>query len=155
MSGNKKARGTVRRSPRWLNAPACPLVPNRFPYRRWRTTLPSPEYIGVTALLFLFLQPLIVALRSGWRNRDDLRGDLLIGFAAALLIFYVHCYFEWTFFTDQVQYLFAMTLALIAGTAQQLGYWRRPKAQREPPPPRRFVGRRLGGTAGRVKITEV
>jgi O-antigen ligase len=112
-------------------------------------------YIGVTALLFLLLQPLIVALRSGWRNRDDLRGDLLIGFAPALLIFYVHCYFEWTFFTDQVQYLFVMTLALIASTAQQLGYWRRRKAQREPPPPRRFVGRSLGGSAGRVKMTGV
>jgi hypothetical protein len=100
-------------------------------------------YIGITALLFLLFQPLMVALRCGWRNRDDLRGDLLIGFATALLVFYVHSYFEWTFFTDQVQYLFAMTLGLIASTAQQLGYWQRPKAQRQPPPPRRFVGRSL------------
>jgi len=109
-------------------------------------------YIGVTALLFLLLQSLIVALRCGWRNRDDRRGDLLIGFATALLILYVHSYFEWTLFTDQVQYLFAMTLALIASTAQQLGYWRRPKAQRQPPPPRRFVGRSLGSSAGPVKM---
>jgi len=110
-------------------------------------------YIGITALLFLLLRPLMVALRCGWRNRVDLRGDLLIGFATALLVFYVHSYFEWTFFTDQVQYLFAMTLGLIASTAQQLGYRQRPKAQRQPPPPRRFAGRSLGGSAGPVKMS--
>jgi O-antigen ligase len=81
-------------------------------------------YIGLAALLLFLLRPLIVAFRCGWRNRGDRRGDFLLGFATTLVIFYIHCYFEWIFFSDQVQYLFAMTVGIIAGVAQQLGYWR-------------------------------
>jgi hypothetical protein len=86
-------------------------------------------YIGLVALLLLLIRPMIVAFRCSWRNRRDRRGDLLLGFATALLVFYVHSYYEWTFFSDQVQYLFAMTVGMIAGLAQQLGYWARPSVQ--------------------------
>ena len=98
-------------------------------------------YVGLAALLFLLLRPMIVAFRCGWRNREDRRGDVLLGFSVALLVFYIHSYFEWTFFTDQVQYLFAMAVGLVAGLAQQLGYWRRPSVQRAPVRSRRFAGR--------------
>ena len=52
------------------------------------------------------------------------RGDLLLGLGVALLTVYIHSYFEWIFFTTYVQYMFAITVGLVAGLAQQLGYWR-------------------------------
>jgi O-antigen ligase len=85
--------------------------------------LAETGYVGLVALVVLLLCPLIVALRCGWRYRKDRRGDLMIGFATSLMIVYVHSYFEWVLFGTQAQYLFAMTLGLIAGLAQQLGYF--------------------------------
>ena len=73
----------------------------------------------------MLLQPLIVALRCGWRSRNDRRGDLMLGLGTALLIVYVHFYFEWIFVTLQAQYMFAMDAGMVAGLATQLGYWRR------------------------------
>jgi O-antigen ligase len=90
-------------------------------------TLAEMGYLGLVALVLLLLGPLAVALRCGWRNRGDQRGDLMIGFATTLLIIYVHSYFEWVLFTVQLQYMFAMTAGMIAGLAQEMGYWRRAK----------------------------
>jgi O-antigen ligase len=83
-------------------------------------------YFGLVTFVMLLLRPLIVAFRCGWRNRKDQRGDLLLGLGVTLLVVYVHCFFEWVFFSFKVQYLFAITAGLIVGLAQQLGYWRTP-----------------------------
>jgi O-antigen ligase len=82
-------------------------------------------YVGLVAFVILLLRPLTVAFLCGWRNRGDKRGDLLLGFGVALLMVYVHSFYEWVFVTFGVQYIFAATAGLIAGLAQQLGYWRR------------------------------
>ena len=82
-------------------------------------------YIGLLTFIMLILQPMIVAFRCGWRFRSDERGDLLLGLGIALLTVYLHSFYEWIFVTFQVQYIFATTVALIAGVAQQLGYWSR------------------------------
>jgi O-antigen ligase len=74
--------------------------------------------------VLMLLQPLIVAFRCGWRNRDDSRGDLLIGLGTGILMVYIHSFFEWIFVAYQTQYLFAMVIGLVAGLARQLGYWR-------------------------------
>jgi O-antigen ligase len=87
-------------------------------------TLAETGYLGLVALGLLLLRPLTVALRCGWRNRGDRRGDLMIGFATALLIVYIHAYFEWVLFLTQAQYMLAMTTGMIAGLAQEMGYWR-------------------------------
>jgi O-antigen ligase len=86
-------------------------------------TAAETGYLGLAALLFLFFPPLKAALACGWRNRDDDRGDLLLGLGVSLLILYIHCYFEWIFFLAPVQFIFAITLGMIAGLTQQLGYW--------------------------------
>ena len=91
-------------------------------------TLAETGYLGFFALVILLIRPLFVALRCGWRNRRDERGDLLIGFGTSLLIIYIHSYFEWVLFYTQAQYIFAMTIGMVAGLAQQLGYWRTAKA---------------------------
>jgi O-antigen ligase len=81
-------------------------------------------YLGLVTFVLMLLQPLIVAFRCGWRNRDDSRGDLLIGLGTGILMVYIHSFFEWIFVAYQTQYLFAMVIGLVAGLARQLGYWR-------------------------------
>lgn len=85
-------------------------------------------YVGVAALVLLLVRPLAAALACGWRARNDWRGDLLLGLGISLLIVYVHSWYEWIFFTAPVQYIFAMTLGLVAGLTEQLGYRSRSKA---------------------------
>ena len=80
-------------------------------------------YIGLVTFMLMLIQPLIVAFRCGWRSRNDMRGDLLIGLGMLLLIIYVHSYFEWIFVTFTPQYMFALDAGLVAGLATQLGYW--------------------------------
>ena len=46
----------------------------------------------------------------------------------ALFTVYIHCFFEWVFLTSLPFYLFAMTAGLVAGLAQQLGYWENARA---------------------------
>jgi O-antigen ligase len=87
-------------------------------------------YIGLITFVFMLLQPLLVAFRCGWRNRGDSRGDLLLGIGMALLIVYVHSYFEWIFITFSAQYLFALSVGMVTGVATQLGYWRVPNDYR-------------------------
>jgi O-antigen ligase len=86
-------------------------------------TAAETGYQGLIALLLLLLSPLIVAFRCGWRNLGDYRGDLLLGLGAALLIVYLHCWFEWSLATYSAEYLVAVAIGLVAGNAQQLGYW--------------------------------
>jgi hypothetical protein len=40
-----------------------------------------------------------------------------------LSLVYVHSFYEWLFVTFQAQYIFAAVTGLIAGLAQQLGYF--------------------------------
>lgn len=81
-------------------------------------------YIGLATLMLMLLQPVFVAFRCGLRSRNDMRGDLLIGLGLALLIIYIHSYFEWIFVSFAPQYMFAIDIGMIAGLANQLGYWR-------------------------------
>jgi len=82
-------------------------------------------YPGVITFVVLLLCPLAVAFRCGWRNRKDRRGDLLIGLGVSLLVVYLHCLYEWILINYQGQYIFVMEVGLVAGLAQQLGYWQR------------------------------
>ena len=86
-------------------------------------------YLGLAAFVLLLLRPLIVAFLCGWRNRKDKRGDVLLGLAVGLLTVYIHNFFEWIFVSFQCEYLFAANAAMIAGLAQQLGYWKQTRKQ--------------------------
>ena len=81
-------------------------------------------YLGLLTFVFVLLRPLVVAFRCGWRNKRDRRGDLLLGLGTALLIVYVHSFFEWIFISFAAQYMFALDAGMVAGIATQLGYWR-------------------------------
>jgi O-antigen ligase len=83
-------------------------------------------YIGLVAFLIMLVRPLIVAFRCGWSARGDPQGDLLLGLGVSLLVVYVHSLFEWVFITFQAQYMLGLSVGLVAGLAQQLGYWQKP-----------------------------
>jgi O-antigen ligase len=83
-------------------------------------------YIGLITFVLLLLRPLTVAFRCAWRNRGDKRSDVLFGLGTAILAVYIHSLFEWVFITFQPQYMFALVLGMVAGLAEQLGYWRHP-----------------------------
>lgn len=100
-------------------------------------TAAETGYLGLAAFLLLLFRPLQAALACGWRHREDRRGDLLLGLGVSLLIVYIHCYFEWIFFTAPVQLLFAIALGMIAGLTQQLGYWAAADDPETVPAPRR------------------
>lgn len=94
-----------------------------FPHNIYFTTVAEIGYLGLFALIIFLLRPMLVAFSCSWRNRMDPRGDLLLGLGVSLLTVSIHAFFEWTFFHDLVQYLLAINLGVIAGVAQQLGYW--------------------------------
>jgi O-Antigen ligase len=81
-------------------------------------------YLGLVTFVLLLLQPLRIAFLCSWRYRGDKRGDFCLGLGVALLTVYIHCFFEWVFVDFQTQYMFALNVGLVAGLAQQLGYWR-------------------------------
>jgi O-antigen ligase len=81
-------------------------------------------YLGLVTLLILLLHPLMVAFVWGWRDRQDLRGDILLGMGVSLVVVYLHSLYEWVFVTYYSEYLFAIEAALISALAQQLGYRR-------------------------------
>ena len=81
-------------------------------------------YIGLLTFILMLMQPLVVAFRCGWNSRGDTRGDLLLGLGMSLFIVYIHAYFEWIFITFTAQYMLALEIGMVAGLANQLGYWR-------------------------------
>jgi O-antigen ligase len=85
-------------------------------------------YFGLIAYVTFLLNPLIVAFWCSLRNRDDVSGDLLLGLGTALLIVYLHNFFEWVFITAEVQYMFTIDMGLVAGLAMRLGYWHQRRA---------------------------
>jgi hypothetical protein len=94
-----------------------------FPHNIYWVTAAETGYVGIVAFIFFLTRPLLLALLCAWRNRSDRRGDLLLGLATSLIVVYIHSYFEWIFFTDQIQYIFAIDIGIIAGFAEQLGYF--------------------------------
>lgn len=90
----------------------------------YRLVSAETGYFGLFTFVVLLMQPLIVAFVWGWRNRGDLRGDILLGMGVSLLIVYIHSFFEWVFVTYYLQYFFAFQSGLIVGLARQLGYQR-------------------------------
>jgi O-antigen ligase len=91
-------------------------------HNAYRLTAAEMGYLGAIAFVLLLLRIISVAMSTGWRHRNDPRGDLLLGLGVSLMIVAIHAYFEWILFLAPIQYLFAFTAGLVAGLTQQLGY---------------------------------
>lgn len=88
-------------------------------------------YIGLVAFVLMLVWPIVAALRCAWRFRRDPRGELLLGLATALIVVALHSKYEWIFVTTGLEYFYAIAVGLIAGIAQQMGYWA-PKRRKQP-----------------------
>lgn len=87
-------------------------------------TAAETGYVGLVALVVLWLQITIKSFRAGWKHTRDIRGDMLLGLGVTLLVVGLHNAYEWIFMIYNVQYLFGITAGLVAGLAEQLGYGR-------------------------------
>jgi O-antigen ligase len=90
-------------------------------------TAAEAGYFGLIAFVLLWLQITIAGLRCSWKATRDPRGDMLLGLGVTLLVIGLHNAYEWVFLVYNVQYLFGITAGLVAGLAEQLGYWRTPQ----------------------------
>jgi O-antigen ligase len=87
-------------------------------------TLAENGYFGLLMFVIFLLGPFIVALQCGTRQPSDPRGDVIAGLCISLLAVYIQNFEEWVFITYRVQYVYVLSVGLIAGLATQMGYWR-------------------------------
>jgi O-antigen ligase len=77
-------------------------------------------WLGLITLLSLLLWPIVCGLRFSFAHRRDPRGDVVLGATVAIMVLAVHGLYEWVFFEVYAQYVFAISLGLIAGTIRQV-----------------------------------
>ncbi len=74
---------------------------------------------GLIAFIALFTAPIVAGLRFAFVNRRDPKGEVALGFTAALIAAAAHNLYEWIIFVYQAQYMFAIALGVIAGLARE------------------------------------
>ena len=75
---------------------------------------------GLAALLFLLASPMFYAFRLGWKHFATEEGGTLRALAIALLITYVHSWYEWILITADPQYFLAILFGLVASNGLRL-----------------------------------
>jgi len=110
-------------------------------------------YLGVIALIILFLTPLQSAIRYSFRAGRDRRGDLLLGLRVGLATFYAHSSFEWTWRLTEDAYVYWIVVAMVASLARDLregvpGRVAIPTRQRAPRPLEASAVRSAGESSG-------
>lgn len=77
-------------------------------------------WIGLLALTSLFGWTVFRGFAFAFRNRRGPRGDIVLGASTAVLVAAFHSFYEWIFVTSPAQYVFAISLGIIAGTIRQV-----------------------------------
>jgi O-antigen ligase len=72
-------------------------------------------YLGLITLIFLLAGAILTALVTAFRRRAHRSSELLIGLACGIIAMCLHGFFEWMFVINPIQYLFAISLGMIAG----------------------------------------
>jgi O-antigen ligase len=72
-------------------------------------------WLGLISLLGVLGWSIALGLRFAYTNRRDPRGDLVLGCTVAIFICSLHGLYEWIFFMMSAQYMFAISLGIIAG----------------------------------------
>lgn len=90
-------------------------------------------YPGLVTFCVMLIVPLGCAFKVGWRERDNAKGNLLLGFGVALLIVYVHSFYEWVIFAKEVQYLLFTTMGMIFGISLRMNERRRAASKEKAP----------------------
>ncbi|WP_447953160.1 O-antigen ligase family protein [Sphingopyxis chilensis] len=76
-------------------------------------------WIGLASLILLFAWPVLRGLHFAFRHRTDPRGDVVLGASVAILVTALHGIVEWIFVTGHAQYVFAISMGIIAGSIKQ------------------------------------
>jgi O-antigen ligase len=86
-------------------------------------------WLGLLTLLSLLGWAIFRGLRFAFANRQDPRGDVVLGATVAIITCAAHGLYEWVFVTYQAQYVFAIALGVIAGLIRQRGVERKHAAR--------------------------
>lgn len=97
-------------------------------------------YLGLGALVFLFGSALFVGYRYTLVMRDDPRGDVVLGFTVAITVTAIHSLWEWIFVVEQMQYMFAIALGVIAGYTRDLSVRKKTSSKTAGPMQMRSAG---------------
>ncbi|RYD45384.1 MAG: O-antigen ligase family protein [Sphingomonadales bacterium] len=76
-------------------------------------------WAGLIALILLFAWPVLRGLQFAFRYRKDPRGDLVLGATVAIFVTAIHGLVEWIFVTGHAQYVFAISVGIVAGAIRQ------------------------------------
>lgn len=76
-------------------------------------------WIGLITFVMLFVWPILRGIAFAFGNRSDPRGEIVLGASVALLAAALHGFYEWVFVTSNGQYVFAISLGIIAGIIRQ------------------------------------
>lgn len=92
-------------------------------------------WLGLITFTAMFAAISITGLRFAFQNRRDPRGDIVLGCTVAVITTAAHNLYEWVFVTYQAQYVFAISVGIIAGLVKARALerrGRRPAAKAEP-----------------------
>ena len=76
-------------------------------------------WFGLISLAALFSWSVLRGLTFAFANRKDPRGDIVLGASIAILVTALHSFWEWVFITYSTQYVFAISLGIVAGNIRQ------------------------------------
>lgn len=93
---------------------------NNIVHNAYWLAMAETGYPGIVAFCLMLIVPMVTALRTGWRERHNAEGNLLIGCGVALLIAYIHSMYEWVIFGKEVQYLLFTTMGMIFGISLRM-----------------------------------
>jgi O-antigen ligase len=77
-------------------------------------------WLGLVTFAMLILWPILRGLAFAFGNRTDPRGEIVLGASVAILVLALHGLYEWVFVTFYAQYVFAISLGMIAGIIRQV-----------------------------------
>ena len=83
------------------------------------TFIISIFWLGLFAVVALFLWPIMKGLRFGLRRDGDWRGEVALGSTVAVIAAAAHSLYEWIFVSYQAQYVFAIAVGMLAGLIKQ------------------------------------
>lgn len=72
-------------------------------------------WLGLITLVSLIGWAIMRGLAFSFGNRRDPRGDLVLGAVVAIAVTAAHGFYEWVFMLHHAQYMFAISLGIIAG----------------------------------------
>ncbi len=74
---------------------------------------------GLLSFIALFAAVIWSGLYFAFQNRRDPRGDVVLGCTVAVIVTAEHNFYEWIFVTYQAQYVFAISIGIIAGLVRE------------------------------------